>query len=51
VKLFELLFVLALVLGWGGYELWTLRRDEGRTDDDDRAAARDGDRAAARGED
>lgn len=26
-KLLELLFVIALVGGWGAYELWSLRRD------------------------
>ncbi len=31
-KLLELLFVIALVGGWGGYELWSLRRDRSRDD-------------------
>lgn len=31
-KLLELLFVIALVGGWGAYELWSLRRDRARED-------------------
>ncbi len=31
-KLLELLFVIALVGGWGAYDLWSLRRDRAHED-------------------
>jgi hypothetical protein len=34
-KFLELLLVLALVLGWGAYELWSLRKDRERSDEGD----------------
>jgi hypothetical protein len=33
-KFLELLLVLALVLGWGAHQLWSLRRERKRGDDD-----------------
>lgn len=47
-KLLELLFVIALVGGWGAYELWSLRRDRAHRDsrrdraDHEQARVRDG---------
>jgi hypothetical protein len=33
-KFLELALVLALVLGWGAHQLWSLRRERDREDDD-----------------
>jgi hypothetical protein len=46
-KFLELLLVLALVLGWGGYELWSLRRDRARDGDGGDGPESSGGRAGA----
>jgi heme/copper-type cytochrome/quinol oxidase subunit 2 len=36
IKAFELILVFGLVIGWGVWELWSLRRDRRRREDQQR---------------